>query len=141
MDPLPEDRRGWRVIIHNKGRKARRDRAILLSMYREMCRELHVKPLPAERLALASNNLLNGMVRDLYASAPTKVVNRIHKKRHKANEREMKRQLREARRREFWAKAWAAVVAFGAGLFTKKAPVVPKSKQTPNAIPFVGAKN
>jgi hypothetical protein len=55
------------MIIHNKGPKATRDRAVFLGMYTEMVEVFHVKPLKPAEIAALDNFELHRLCQDIYA--------------------------------------------------------------------------
>ena len=63
------------MTVHNKGRKADRDRAVLINSYHVMVRDFHVplsRRLDDARLAAMSNEMLFKVNKDLYSQATVK---------------------------------------------------------------------
>ena len=63
------------MTVHNKGRKADRDRAVLIHSYHVMVKDFRVpkaRRLDAAALARLSNEMLYRVNKDLYASATPK---------------------------------------------------------------------
>ena len=68
------------MMVHNKGPKAARDRALLVNSYTEMCREFRIsksKQLNAAQIAGLSNEKLYKVNKDLYSQANVKQANRL----------------------------------------------------------------
>lgn len=84
------------MVIHQKGRKAERDRIILLRAYRGICRELHIRPLGDTKLLKLSNYELDRLSRDLYANLTDKQT------RWMAEVRGASKRSNEFRWRWFW---------------------------------------
>ena len=68
------------MTIHNKGRKADRDRAVLINSYHVMVRDFRVpkaRRLDDARLASMSNEMLLKVNRDIYSQATVKQANAL----------------------------------------------------------------
>lgn len=66
--------------VHNKGRKAERDRAVLLASYREMCKAFRVpksRRLAEKDIARMTNAQLYQASKDLYNGATVKQARRL----------------------------------------------------------------
>lgn len=66
--------------VHNKGRKAEKDRVLLLHSYAEMCQAFHVprsRRLSPREIALMTNAQLYQANKDLYNGAPAGQARRL----------------------------------------------------------------
>lgn len=66
--------------VHNKGRKAEKDRAVLLTSYREMCRVFRVpksRRLSERDIAIMTNAQVYQASKDLYNGATVKQARRL----------------------------------------------------------------
>jgi hypothetical protein len=72
--------KGKKMMVHNKGPKAARDRALLVNSYIAMCREFRIpkaKRLNAAEIAGLSNDKLYKVNKDLYAQATVKQAKKL----------------------------------------------------------------
>lgn len=68
------------MVLHEKGMKAERDRAVLVASYDQMCREFrvpHAKRLTPSQMANMSNAALYRASKDLYNGASMKDAARL----------------------------------------------------------------
>lgn len=68
------------MVLHEKGRKAERDRAVLIASYDQMCREFRVpyaKRLTPAEMARMSNAAIYRASKDLYNGASVKDAVRL----------------------------------------------------------------
>lgn len=68
------------MVLHEKGRKTERDRAVLIASYDQMCREFRVpraKRLTPAQMANMSNAALYRASKDLYNGASVKDAARL----------------------------------------------------------------
>ena len=68
------------MTVHNKGRKADRDRAVLINSYHVMVKDFRVpkaRRLDDARLASMSNEMLLKVNRDIYSQATVKQAKRL----------------------------------------------------------------
>ena len=68
------------MMLHEKGRKAERDRAVLINSYEAMCDEFRVpmlKRLTRSDIARMSNKALYRASKDVYSQATVKQANKL----------------------------------------------------------------
>ena len=97
------------MIVHNKGLKAARDRALLVNSYQVMCREFRIpkaKRLTSLDIARISNEMLYKVNKDLYSQADVKQARRLAVKLGLVEKREtiIERMVRYIKRRLYFLK-------------------------------------